>query len=142
MKPTLTLLPTLVRTALLLGASAAAISTSSTAFAQEASPACAAKRAAIQSQIEEASARGRSQELAGLQRALAANQAHCSDASLAKAREADIRAAQEKVAEREKSLAEAERKGNAKKIAKRKAKLAEARRDLAEAEKPLPRKPS
>ena len=81
--------------------------------------------------------RGHSQELAGLQRALAANQAHCSDASLAKAREADIRAAQKKVAEREKSLAEAERKGNAKKIAKRKAKLAEARRDLAEAEKPL-----
>ena len=142
MKPSLTLLPTLVRAALLLGVSAAAISTSSSAFAQEASPACAAKHAAIQSQIEEASARGRSQELAGLQRALAANQAHCSDASLAKAREADIRAAQKKVAEREKGLAEAERKGNAKTIAKRKAKLAEARRDLAEAEKPLPRKPS
>ena len=135
MKPTLTLLTTLVRTALLLGASAAAISTSSSAFAQEASPACAAKHAAIQSQIEEAS--GCSQELAGLQRALAANQAHCSDAALAKAREADICAAQKKVAEREKSLAEAERKGNAKKIAQRKAKLAEARRDLAEAEKPL-----
>lgn len=81
--------------------------------------------------------RGHSQELAGLQRALAANQAHCSDAALAKAREADICAAQKKVAEREKSLAEAERKGNAKKIAKRKAKLAEVRRDLAEAEKPL-----
>ena len=87
MKPSLTLLPALVRAALLLGASAAAISTS--AFAQEASPACAAKHAAIQSQIEEASARGRSHELAGRQRALAANQAHCSDAALAKAREAE-----------------------------------------------------
>ncbi|WP_349744119.1 DUF1090 domain-containing protein [Roseateles cavernae] len=107
------------------------------AFAADRSPACEAKRAAIETQITQAQARGRSQEVAGLNRALAANKARCTDASLAKERETRIRAAERKVAEREKSLREAEHKGDAKKIASRKTKLDEARHELTEAEKPV-----
>lgn len=107
------------------------------AFAAQASPACAAKRANIESQISEARARGHTQALNGLQRALKANIAHCTDASLAEERAAKIAKAQHELAERESDLREAERKGDAQKIATRKAKLDEARRDLAEAQQPL-----
>lgn len=105
--------------------------------AAELSPACAAKRTEIETQIAQAESHGRSREVAGLKKALAANKAHCSDASLTREREAKIRDARKKLAEREKSLAEAERKGDQKKIAARTAKLDEARRELAEAEKPV-----
>lgn len=107
------------------------------AFAAEASPACAAKRTTIEQQLAEARARGNAQQVKGLQRALKANIAHCTDASLAKEREAEIAKAQRELAQRERDLQEAERKGDARKIATRKAKLEEAQRKLAEAQKPL-----
>lgn len=107
------------------------------AFAAQASPACAAKRANIESQISEARARGHTQALKGLQRALKAHIAHCTDASLAEERAAKIAKAQRELAERESDLREAERKGDARKMATRKTKLDEARRDLAEAQQPL-----
>lgn len=107
------------------------------AFAAERSPACEAKQASIKAQIAEATTRGRSREVASLKRALAANKAGGTDAVLAQARDADIQKAQSKVAAREKELGEAERKGDARKIATRKTKLDEARKALAEAEKPL-----
>lgn len=113
------------------------LSLTSMVFAAERSPACEAKRANIEAQIAEAVAKGRTQQVEGLKRALAANQAHCTDASLAKERDEDIQKAQEKVAEREKSLAEAKLKGDADKIAKKQAKLDEARRALTEAQKPI-----
>ena len=113
------------------------IASTSPAFATERSPACEAKQASIEIQIEEATSRGRSQEVAGLKRALAANKAHCTDASLSTERDARIQDAQRKVVAREKSLAEAERKGNPKKIASRRTKLEEARADLIEAEQPI-----
>ncbi|WP_027469297.1 DUF1090 domain-containing protein [Deefgea rivuli] len=106
-------------------------------FAAAPSSACAAKQANIEAQIVEAKARGQKQEVAGLEKALRENKAHCSDASLAKEREGKILSAKQKVVEREKDLREAEQKGDAKKIAKRKAKLDEARQELLEAEKPL-----
>ena len=87
--------------------------------------------------MAEASSAGRSREAAGLRKALVANQAGCSDALLNEERDAGIRNAKRKVAEREKSLNEAERKGDQKKIAARKAKLEEARRDLSDAETPI-----
>ncbi len=108
------------------------------AFAATPSPACEAKRAQIQAQLAEATERGRRQEVAGLKKALRANQANCSDAALEKEREGKIRQAQKKVNEREASLREAGQKGDAKKQASRQAKLDEARRELAEAEQPLP----
>lgn len=109
------------------------------ALAAEPSPACDAKRASIEAQISEATARGRTRELAGLKKALENNKAHCTDQSLANEREAQIKKAQQEVEDRERDLREAEEKGDPKKIAKRKAKLEEARAELTEAEKPLPR---
>ncbi len=56
---------------------------------------------------------------------------------LAREREKDISQARRKVAERERSLADAKRKGDAKKIADREAKFETARRELTRAEKPI-----
>jgi hypothetical protein len=108
-------------------------------MAVQPSVACAAKRADIEAQLSEATAHGRKQEIAGLQKALRANKANCTDESLAKDREKDIKQAQKKVAEREQSLAEAKRKGDPKKIADREAKLDVARRELTRAETPIAR---
>lgn len=118
---------------------AIAASVAAPAFAAGASPACEAKRARIEAQIAAATARGQDRAVAGLKKALKENQAHCTDAALEKERKAEIKKAQRKVAEQEKSLDEAKRKGDAKKIADRQAKLDEARAALAEAEKPLAR---
>ena len=107
------------------------------ALAAKPSPACDAKQARIESEMAEATAQGHTRQVAGLKKALRANKTHCTDASLAKERDANIREATRKVTEREKGLAEAEKKGDAKKMAARKAKLDEARRDLTEAQKPL-----
>lgn len=106
-------------------------------LAQQPSAACEAKRARIEAQISQAQAAGNSREVAGLQKALRANKAHCSDASLAAERKREIRKATKKVAEREKELAKAKRKGDPDKIAQRQNKLDEARQELAEAQKPL-----
>ncbi|MBU7572541.1 MAG: DUF1090 domain-containing protein [Hydrogenophaga sp.] len=108
-------------------------------FANEPPSACQAKRRNIEAQLANATEHGRKQEAAGLKRALRANQANCTDASLEKERGAEIRQAQKKVAEREKSLREAQQKGDPKKLAERQAKLDEARRELTEAERPIER---
>ncbi|WP_382322095.1 DUF1090 domain-containing protein [Hydrogenophaga sp. UC242_53] len=108
-------------------------------LANEPSSACQAKRRNIEAQLANATEHGRKQEVAGLKKALRANQANCTDASLEKERSAEIRQAQKKVAEREKSLREAQQKGDPKKLAERQAKLDEARRELTEAERPIER---
>jgi len=122
-------------TALVLGT--AAVLCAAFAPARAASPACEAKRANIEAQIAEAEARGHKRRAAGLQEALSANRAHCTDESLAAAREADIRKAEREVAEREEALRAAQRKGDRKKIARQQAKLEEARSELAEASRPI-----
>lgn len=66
-----------------------------------------------------------------------ANKANCTDASLAKGRDRDIKQLQQEVAERERSLAEAQREGDAKKMAERQAKLDAARSRLARPKKPI-----
>ena len=108
----------------------------SAAAAAPPSAACAAKRAEIEQQIVHAKAHGRSQELKGLQRALKANQSNCTDASLARERDARIGKAQREVAERERELAKAERSGDGKKIERRRAKLEQANAVLLDARKP------
>lgn len=108
-------------------------------LANEPSSACQAKRRNIEAQLANATEHGRKQEVAGLKKALRANQANCTDASLEKERSAEIRQAQKQVAEREKSLREAQQKGDPKKLAERQAKLDEARRELTEAERPIER---
>lgn len=101
------------------------------------SAACAAKRAEIEQQIVQAKAQGHSQEVRGLERALKANKANCSDASLARERQARITKAEREVAERERDLAKAERGRDNKKIERRRAKLEEANAELADARKPV-----
>lgn len=107
------------------------------AFAAEPSSACQAKRRNIEAQLANATEHGRKQEVAGLKRALRANQSHCSDEILEEERLSRIQQAQKKVAEREKSLREAVQKGDPNKLAERQARLDEARRELAEAEQPV-----
>lgn len=102
-------------------------------------PACAAKQADIEAEIAAAQARGNRQELAGLNRALKATKARCTDEELQRAHDSRIRKAQRELAEREEDLAEAQRSGDRDKIAQRSAKVEDARRKLAEAEKPLAR---
>lgn len=80
------------------------------ALANPPSAGCAAQRARIEAQIQRAQAEGHQQQLAGLRRALRANETHCSDASLAAERQRAIQKATQKVAEREKELAQAQRK--------------------------------
>jgi len=94
---------------------------------------CAAKRQAISEQIEQARAQGNSDQLAGLEKALSEVTEHCTDAGLRKEREQKVLDARHEVAQREKDLKKAEKKGDAEKINKRKDKLAESRKELQEA---------
>lgn len=102
------------------------------------SAACAYKQQEIETQLGFAKQAGNQHQIAGLERALAANQTHCSDASLEQERQERITKAAHKVAEREQELAEAQAKGDPKKVARRQSKLLEAQHDLQEAQRPLP----
>ena len=108
-----------------------------TAGAATPSAACQAKRSSIETEITQAKANGHPEKVAGLQRALKANASGCSDASLAAARDADIRKAEHKVKALERDLTRAEKKGKPEKIARQKAKLEAARSELEVAKKPV-----
>lgn len=109
----------------------------SPAFAGEPPLLCTAKRASIENRIAEAQQKGRTQELDGLHKALAANQAKCSDDALIKQRDARIRKAQGKVDKRERKLAEATRDGSVRKMSAAKGDLDRARAELEAAQRPL-----
>lgn len=94
---------------------------------------CAAKRAAITAQIEQARAHGNANQQAGLEKALSEVTAHCTDASLKKERENKVLDAKHEVSRRQADLDKAMKKGDAEKINKRKDKLAESRKELQEA---------
>lgn len=101
-------------------------------------PACAAKQAEIESNIAAAQARGNAREVAGLQKALEANQRHCTDEGLAQEHAQRVEKAQKKVAEREAELAKAQSTNKQKKIDKAQQKLDRARADLDQArQRPL-----
>ncbi|MFV3287406.1 DUF1090 domain-containing protein [Pseudomonas sp. NY11955] len=93
---------------------------------------CAAKRSAIENQLKIARDHGNSDQIAGLEEALRGVD-NCTDASLRKEREQKVLDARHEVAQREKDLKKAEKKGDAEKINKRKDKLAESRKELQEA---------
>lgn len=110
-----------------------------TSIAAESDP-CLEKSREIESQMEHARAHGNRDRLAGLERALAAVEANCTPEALLQARERDAAEAAEKVAERQRELAEAHAEGKgADKIAEREAKLAEARDELRRAREALDR---
>ncbi len=98
---------------------------------------CAAKRAAIETQLEQAKAQGNANRVAGLQTALEKVKTYCTDASLSQERKQNVLDAEKEVAQREKDLRKAMNKGDAQKIEKRKDKLAEARAELEQAKREL-----
>ncbi|WP_312936229.1 DUF1090 domain-containing protein [Pseudomonas sp.] len=100
---------------------------------------CAAKRSAIENQLQIARDKGNSFEVSGLEKALKENTEHCTDASLRKEREQKVLDARHEVAQRTKDLDKAMKKGDAEKINKRKDKLAEAKKELQEATDELDR---
>lgn len=94
---------------------------------------CAAKRSAIENQLEYARKHNNWGQIRGLEKALKENAAHCTDAGLKQAREAKVAKAKAEVAERKADLAEAHAKGDKDKIARRERKLAEAEAELKQA---------
>ena len=110
-------------------------------FAQKAPDAtdpCLKKRQDILLQIDQAKAKGNDKQLAGLNKALKANDANCTPESLRRAREKDVSEAREKVVDRDRELNEARAEGKDKeKIAKREQKLNEAQAELQRAQKAL-----
>ena len=98
-------------------------------------PGCSAKEARIEAEIADATSRGQKHRLTGLQKALGATRANCTEQSRKNEREARIRKAKQEVAEREKDLLDAEKSGDVDKVNKRRVKAAEARRELVNAEK-------
>jgi cellobiose-specific phosphotransferase system component IIA len=99
---------------------------------------CLAKRQDILTQIDQAKAAGNDKQLAGLNKALKANDANCTPEALRRAREKDVSEARAKVAERDRELNEAKAEGKDKeKIAKREQKLNEAQAELQRAQKAL-----
>ncbi|MGC4011974.1 MAG: DUF1090 domain-containing protein [Pseudomonas sp.] len=98
---------------------------------------CSAKRAAIETQLEQARAQGNGNRVAGLQTALEKVKTYCTDASLTQERKQNVLEAEKEVAQREKDLRKAMNKGDAEKIEKRKDKLAEARAELEQAKREL-----
>ncbi|MFK3798325.1 DUF1090 domain-containing protein [Pseudomonas sp. NPDC088444] len=104
-------------------------------FAAE--PLCEAKRADIQTQIDQAKAAGNGEQQAGLEKALAENTDHCTDAGLIKAQEKKVLEAKQEVGKRQADLDKAMKKGDADKINKRKDKLAESRKELQDEQQKL-----
>ncbi len=98
---------------------------------------CAAKRAALENQLEQAKAQGNGNRVAGLQTALEKVKTYCTDAGLAQERKQNVLDAEKEVAQREQDLRKAMNKGDAAKIEKRKDKLAEARAELEQAKRDL-----
>ncbi|WP_376784706.1 DUF1090 domain-containing protein [Pseudomonas nitroreducens] len=98
---------------------------------------CAAKRAALETQLEQAKAQGNGNRIAGLQTAQEKVKTYCTDASLTQERKQNVLDAEKEVAQREKDLRKAMNKGDAEKIEKRKDKLAEARAELEQAKREL-----
>ncbi|WP_148242080.1 DUF1090 domain-containing protein [Enterobacter asburiae] len=107
------------------------------ANAERALTGCAAKQHNIEQQIRYAETHGNDYRVDGLKKAYAEVVATCTDASLKKEREAQVRKKQQEITERELELQEANASGRPDKIAKKQAKLEEAKAELQEAEAEL-----
>lgn len=110
-----------------------------TTLAQTPLKGCAAKEANIQQQLDYAKAHNNSGRITGLEKALSEVRAHCTDTSLQAQREDTVRQKEEKVAERQQELKEAQASGRSDKIEKKERKLQEAQDELAEAKAALQR---
>lgn len=93
------------------------------ALAQPAHATCESKRADISRDIDHARAKGQTNRVRGLEKALREVQANCSDAKLEKEHAARIADQERKIADLQRDLAKAREQGKASKIADREAKL-------------------
>jgi uncharacterized protein HemX len=100
---------------------------------------CAAKKQNIEAQLKYAKDAGNTNQVRGLEKALAETNAHCTDANLTKQRQQKINEKERKVQKRQQELNEAKSKNDAQKIAKKQKKLAEAQTELNEAKRDLNR---
>lgn len=91
---------------------------------------CAAKRSAIENQLQYAKAHNNSGQIRGLEKALQETTEHCTDAGLKEEREQKVRKAEAEVKEREADLKQAQAKGDSSKVAKREKKLTESKAEL------------
>lgn len=96
---------------------------------------CAAKRVAIETELANANMFSKP----GLQKALKEHNEHCTDDGLRAKREAEVADSKAKVVKREAKLAEAKAKGDNDKIAERQQELLEAQNKLKQAELELQR---
>ncbi|MCT4703083.1 DUF1090 domain-containing protein [Enterobacteriaceae bacterium H20N1] len=110
----------------------------------QAAESCASKRTALEKEIAIAQQYGNAYKVAGLKKALAEVNAHCTNESVLADARKDVSKLEKKLAEKrsdvsevQADLAEAQRKGDAKKIAKYQSKLAEKRADLNEIQQKL-----
>ena len=94
---------------------------------------CAGKRNDIENQLEQARKHNNWGQISGLEKALQENKEHCDDGTLLQDRKQKVLDARHEVAQRERDLKKAEKKGDAEKIDKRKAKLAESKAELKQA---------
>ena len=106
---------------------------------QAANPAtgCEAKKQDIQQELAMAREHDNAARIAGLEKALRENDAHCTDSGLLKARQDKVAEKQLKVQEREQDLREAQAKGRSDKIDKQQRKLNDARAELKKAQEAL-----
>lgn len=96
---------------------------------------CDAKRSSLENEIAYAKAHGNANRVAGLETALEQVKAHCTDAALDARSEKKVRAAQQKVDERQRDLDKAKADGKSdKKIAERQRKLDAAHEELERAQ--------
>lgn len=109
-----------------------AMALTATAYAAPQPETCATKQQAIKQQLEVAHQHNNKDQIAGLQKALAESQAHCTEANLHADKQQKIAEKQEKVNERTRELKKAQAKGDKSKIAKQQKKLDEALHELNE----------
>ncbi|WP_050466198.1 DUF1090 domain-containing protein [Herbaspirillum chlorophenolicum] len=94
---------------------------------------CAAKKADVQAQLEQARAHGNKAQEAKLKIAQKQLETNCTDEGLRREREADVKKKEEKVAARQADLDKANAKGKPKKIAQQEKKLHDAEAELKDA---------
>ncbi|MEE4411987.1 MULTISPECIES: DUF1090 domain-containing protein [unclassified Serratia (in: enterobacteria)] len=98
---------------------------------------CEAKKSAIHSQLEQARTHGNGPQVAGLEKALAEVNQHCTESGLLNEQQKKVREKEHKVAQRQLELDEANATGRQDKILKRQEKLNEANAELTEARRAL-----
>ncbi|MCA1322848.1 DUF1090 domain-containing protein [Herbaspirillum sp. alder98] len=109
----------------------------STGASAQALTGCAAKKADVQNQLEQAQKHGNHAQEAKLKIAQKQLNANCTDEGLRREREADVKKKEQQVAKRRIDLEKAQAKGKSDKVAKQEKKLQDAEAELKQAQDQL-----